>query len=220
MYFLQFRSNGSSIETETRFGLNTGGGLEYFFNRSVALKGEGRYHAVTNARGLDPSGIALTAGLKIYSKEKGRLSIPNFNAQLPRPGEQSRAFLGVGIWGLGVDGFFTTLPFRRQKLRLADARMMHLSRRHFLAMTAAAVLQPRNAGVRPEMIVRSARPEDREMALEGFSTTSHRLDQFFVRSHVYTPRVDVDTWRLTIDGQVDSPLTDEPIFGGCRPRKS
>ena len=64
---LQFRSNGSSIgETETRFGLNTGGGLEYFFNRSVALKGEGRYHAVTNARGLDPSGIALTAGLKTY----------------------------------------------------------------------------------------------------------------------------------------------------------
>jgi opacity protein-like surface antigen len=66
-YFLQFRSNGSTIgETETGFGLNTGGGLEYFFNRSVALKGEGRYHAVTNARGLDPSGIALTAGLKTY----------------------------------------------------------------------------------------------------------------------------------------------------------
>jgi Outer membrane protein beta-barrel domain len=66
-YFLQFRSNGSSIgETETRFGLNTGGGLEYFFNRNVALKGEGRYHAVTNARGQDPSGVALTAGLKTY----------------------------------------------------------------------------------------------------------------------------------------------------------
>jgi DMSO/TMAO reductase YedYZ molybdopterin-dependent catalytic subunit len=84
--------------------------------------------------------------------------------------------------------------------------MLPLSRRHFLAMTAAAVLQPRNAGVRPEMIVRSARPEDREMALEGFLDYITPLDQFFVRSHVYTPRVDVDTWRLTIDGQVDSPL--------------
>jgi hypothetical protein len=31
-----------------------------------ALKGDGRYHAIANARGMDPSGIALTAGLKTY----------------------------------------------------------------------------------------------------------------------------------------------------------
>jgi len=67
VYFMQFRNGGTSIgETESRFGLNTGGGVEYFFNRSVALKGEGRYHAITDARGVDPSGVAFTAGLKTY----------------------------------------------------------------------------------------------------------------------------------------------------------
>ena len=67
IYFMQFRADGETIgETETKFGLNTGGGIEYFLNRSVALKGEGRYHAIANARGVDPSGIALTMGLKTY----------------------------------------------------------------------------------------------------------------------------------------------------------
>ena len=67
IYFLQFRTGDTSIgDTESRFGLNTGGGVEYFLNRSVAVKGEGRYHAVANARGQDPSGIAFTAGLKTY----------------------------------------------------------------------------------------------------------------------------------------------------------
>jgi opacity protein-like surface antigen len=67
VYFMQFRANDETIgDTETKFGLNTGGGIEYFFNRSVALKGEGRYHAIANARGMDPSGLALTAGLKTY----------------------------------------------------------------------------------------------------------------------------------------------------------
>jgi len=48
-------------------GLNTGGGIEYFINRRVALKGEGRYHVIGNTRaGHDPSGLALTAGLKTY----------------------------------------------------------------------------------------------------------------------------------------------------------
>jgi hypothetical protein len=67
LYFMQFRFNDEAIGgTETRFGLNTGGGVEYFLNRSVAIKGEGRYHAVGNVDGLDPSGITLTAGLKTY----------------------------------------------------------------------------------------------------------------------------------------------------------
>lgn len=66
-YFVQFRNNGNTLgETETKFGLNAGAGIEYFLNRSVAMKGEGRYHAVSNVRGVDPSGVALTAGLKAY----------------------------------------------------------------------------------------------------------------------------------------------------------
>jgi hypothetical protein len=67
VYFLQFRSGDATVGgTESRFGLNTGGGIEYFLNRTVTIKGEGRYHAVADARGEDPSGIVLTAGLKTY----------------------------------------------------------------------------------------------------------------------------------------------------------
>jgi DMSO/TMAO reductase YedYZ molybdopterin-dependent catalytic subunit len=73
-------------------------------------------------------------------------------------------------------------------------------------MTAAAVLQPRGAGIKPEMIGRSARPEDREMPLAGFLDYVTPIDRFFVRSHVYTPRVAIESWRLTIDGQVTTPL--------------
>ena len=66
-YFMQFRDNGQTIgDTETKLGVNLGGGVEYFFNRTVAFKGEGRYHAVQKARGVQPSGLALTAGLKTY----------------------------------------------------------------------------------------------------------------------------------------------------------
>jgi len=66
-YFMQFRNNGQTIgDMESKFGVNLGGGLEYFFNRSVAFKGEGRYHAVQKVRGVQPSGVALTAGLKTY----------------------------------------------------------------------------------------------------------------------------------------------------------
>jgi outer membrane protein W len=66
-YFMQFRNNGERFgQTETKLGLNSGGGVEYFLNRNVAVKAEGRYHAIANARGLEPSGVALTAGLKTY----------------------------------------------------------------------------------------------------------------------------------------------------------
>jgi hypothetical protein len=44
-----------------------GGGIEYLTGRTVALKGEARYHVIGNTRsGLDPSGLGLTAGLKKY----------------------------------------------------------------------------------------------------------------------------------------------------------
>jgi opacity protein-like surface antigen len=66
-YFIQLRNNGSAFgDTETKLGLNTGGGIEYFVHRTVSIKGEGRYHAVPETLGLEPSGIALTVGLKTY----------------------------------------------------------------------------------------------------------------------------------------------------------
>jgi opacity protein-like surface antigen len=66
-YFLQARNSlGSLGDTDTKLGINFGGGVEYFLHRNVSLKGEGRYHAVNDAFGQDPSGTALTAGLKTY----------------------------------------------------------------------------------------------------------------------------------------------------------
>jgi opacity protein-like surface antigen len=67
-YFLRFKDNGEAIgDTETKAGFNVGGGMEYFTGRTVALKGEARYHVIGNTRsGLDPSGFVVTAGLKKY----------------------------------------------------------------------------------------------------------------------------------------------------------
>jgi hypothetical protein len=67
-YFMQFKNNGESFgESETKVGLNAGGGIEYFLHRAVTLKGEARYHSIANVRGgRDPSGLAITGGLKTY----------------------------------------------------------------------------------------------------------------------------------------------------------
>jgi hypothetical protein len=67
-YFLQFKREGDAFgDSETKLGMNVGAGLEYFTGRTVALKGEARYHIVPNVRGgQDPSGLAVTMGLKKY----------------------------------------------------------------------------------------------------------------------------------------------------------
>ncbi len=79
---------------------------------------------------------------------------------------------------------------------------MFLSRRYFLVLTAGAFLQPAAAGGKREMLVRSARPEDLEMPISGFSDYITPIDRFFVRSHVYTPRIEISQWRLTVGGDV------------------
>jgi opacity protein-like surface antigen len=67
-YFLQTRDNGQSFgDSETNAGFNFGGGAEYFLTRNFSLKGEGRYHVIDDTRsGLDPSGFAITGGVKKY----------------------------------------------------------------------------------------------------------------------------------------------------------
>ena len=84
---------------------------------------------------------------------------------------------------------------------------MDLTRRHFLFLSAATLLQPAATGGKRDMIVRSARPLDLEMPLDGFSDYITPIDRFFVRTHVYAPRVDIAQWRLTIDGDVANALT-------------
>ena len=66
-YFLQYRRRGEPLgDSATKFGANLGGGLEYFLNRTVALKGEGRYHSVADFGRVDPSGLTLGIGVKSY----------------------------------------------------------------------------------------------------------------------------------------------------------
>jgi len=84
---------------------------------------------------------------------------------------------------------------------------MYVSRRHFLFVSAAALLQPGTSTGKRDMIVRSARPLDLEMPIEGFSDYITPINHFFVRSHVYTPRVDLGQWHLTVDGEVANALT-------------
>src|SRR5690242_19997162 len=84
---------------------------------------------------------------------------------------------------------------------------MDLTRRHFVLLSAAALLQPVSSGGKRDMIGRSARPLDLEMPVEGFSDYITPIDRFFVRTHVYTPRVDVGQWRLTVGGEVANTLT-------------
>lgn len=76
-----------------------------------------------------------------------------------------------------------------------------------MLLAAAVLLQPRSDGRKRDMLVRSARPLDLEMPLAGFSDYITPIDRFFVRSHVYTPRIDISQWRLTVEGDVARALT-------------
>ena len=91
------------------------------------------------------------------------------------------------------------------------------SRRNFFALAAGGALQmrsPESAWAQSPvehpksgMIVRSARPEDLEMPLSGFSDYITPIEHFFVRTHVYVPTVNVTDWKLEVSGNVATPLS-------------
>ena len=88
---------------------------------------------------------------------------------------------------------------------------MTITRRQLLAGTAASVL-PRvlksaDQADLSRMIMRSPKPEDLEMPLDGFLNWITPVDRFFVRCHTYTPHVNLSEWTLKIDGKVDRPVT-------------
>ncbi len=82
---------------------------------------------------------------------------------------------------------------------------MHANRRSFLRLipAAAGMLRLRAA----DMIIRSTRPEDFEMPLDGFATWITPVERFFIRTHVYTPKVEASQWQLRIEGKVATSLT-------------
>jgi hypothetical protein len=66
-YFLQPRDNGSSVgDSATRFGGTLIGGAEFFASKTFSVKGEARYNVVSKWDAYDPSGLALTIGVKTY----------------------------------------------------------------------------------------------------------------------------------------------------------
>lgn len=66
-YFLQKKDNGRSIgDNQTKLGGTIFGGVEYFTSRTFSVRGEARYHIVAKANGYDPSGLALSVGVKTY----------------------------------------------------------------------------------------------------------------------------------------------------------
>jgi DMSO/TMAO reductase YedYZ molybdopterin-dependent catalytic subunit len=58
-----------------------------------------------------------------------------------------------------------------------------------------------------KLIVRSANPQDLETPISLLDTWITPNDLFYVRSHIYTPKIDMATWRLQIDGEVNQPLS-------------
>ena len=66
-YFLQQKDNGRNFgDSQTKFGGTIFGGVEYFTSNTFSIRGEARYHAVMKANGYDPSGLALSVGVKTY----------------------------------------------------------------------------------------------------------------------------------------------------------
>ena len=84
-----------------------------------------------------------------------------------------------------------------------------LSRRRFFRTlgAVAGVLSSQAADTaRQDMIVRSVRPEDFETPLAAFTSWITPIEHFYVRSHMSKPTVDVGSWRLSVDGEVSTPL--------------
>ncbi len=85
-----------------------------------------------------------------------------------------------------------------------------LSRRRWLSLvslTPALALRGGGPASNSGLMVRSANPEDFEMPLSGFNTWLTPAENFYVRTHIYKPKVELADWRLKVDGLVERELT-------------
>lgn len=60
-------------------------------------------------------------------------------------------------------------------------------------------------GSRPELIVRSLRPQDLETPVSALTDDFTPNDLFFVRSHFGPPLIDMKEWRFEVSGEVERP---------------
>lgn len=86
---------------------------------------------------------------------------------------------------------------------------MQLSRRRLISLLSLAPGLALHGSDQPgeRLIVRSANPEDFEMPLSGFKHWITPTDLFYVRTHIYKPKVDLTEWRLRVDGLAERQLT-------------
>lgn len=82
-----------------------------------------------------------------------------------------------------------------------------MNRRELLWTLGGTMTAPLAGAEKSGMKKLSVRPEDYEMPLEGFRHYITPIDQFFVRSHHYTPTVELVSWKLAIGGEVETPLS-------------
>jgi opacity protein-like surface antigen len=67
VHMLRTHAGGQNVGTNhNKLGFSALGGFEYFLSRDWTVKTEGRYHWVSDIPFVDPSGFALTVGLKRY----------------------------------------------------------------------------------------------------------------------------------------------------------
>jgi DMSO/TMAO reductase YedYZ molybdopterin-dependent catalytic subunit len=97
----------------------------------------------------------------------------------------------------------------RQSWRVDDAA---INRRAFLTgATSAALLASRIPGraspqEAPRLIIRSREPENLEFPFERLNSFITPNDGFYVRNHFPLPQVDINAWRLRVEGAVERPL--------------
>jgi hypothetical protein len=66
-YVLQRRLGGADVgDNATKLGGTLIGGVEYFTSNTFAIKGEAHYHVVSDWDDYNPSGLALSIGVKTY----------------------------------------------------------------------------------------------------------------------------------------------------------
>src|SRR5215475_7974159 len=56
------------------------------------------------------------------------------------------------------------------------------------------------------LIIREREPENLEFPFSALSSSLTPNEQFFVRSHFAVPRLDLETWKLRVEGRVKHPL--------------
>jgi DMSO/TMAO reductase YedYZ molybdopterin-dependent catalytic subunit len=86
---------------------------------------------------------------------------------------------------------------------------MPLDRRTFLrcAITAAAAPRALFAAAQPHLLQMNGYPQDAETPLELLTDYITPTNLFFIRSHWIPHTPDLKTWKLTVYGNVDRPLT-------------